>query len=146
MYRRIRMPSIWREMDQIQKDMTRLWQSSVGSNALNTLSFPAINIWTSEDGQIITAELPGFDADDIDIDLSADKLTLSGERKPETLEEGTQYHRSERSYGKFSRTVQLPFMIDTGKVQASLKNGLLEIELNRAEADKPKKIAVTSKK
>ena len=55
------------------------------------------------------------------------------------------YHRRERSYGSFSRTVQLPFMVDTNKVEASFKNGVLLINLPRAEADKPKKIAIKSK-
>jgi HSP20 family protein len=126
--------------------MNRILESSIGSRALDRSSFPAINIWTSEEGQIITAEMPGFDAENIDINVSADKLTLSGERWPETLEEDAQYHRQERSYGQFSRTIQLPFMVDTDKVNASFKDGFLEIELTRAEAHKPKKIAVKGKK
>lgn len=144
MYRRLRIPSIWREMDQLQREMNRLMDSSFGRRTFGSPSFPAINIWTSEDGQVITAELPGFDPKDIDIDVNADKLTLTGERKFEDVKEGVRYHRQERSYGKFVRSIQLPFMVDTTKVDASMKDGVLEIALHRAEADKPKKITVKS--
>jgi len=142
MYRRVRIPSIWREVDQLQREMNRLMDSSFGRRSFGAPSFPAINIWTSEDGQVITAELPGFKSEDIVIDVSADKLTLSGERKFETADEDARYHRQERSYGKFVRSIQLPFMVDTSKVDASMKDGVLEIGLQRAEADKPKKITV----
>ena len=145
MYRKTRFPSIWREMDQIQKEMNRLLLSSLSNRAHNPLGFPPINIWTSEEGQIITAEMPGFNPDDIDINVSADTLTLSGERKFDSDNEKIRFHRQERSYGKFSRKIQLPFMIDTEEVQAGFKDGILEIELARAEADKPKKISIKSK-
>jgi HSP20 family protein len=131
-------------MDQLQREMNRLMDSPFGRRTFSAPSFPAINIWTSEDGQVITAELPGFDPKDIDIDVSADKLTLSGERKREDMKEDARYHRQERSYGKFVRSIQLPFMVDTGKVDAKMKDGVLEIALQRAEADKPKKITVKS--
>jgi HSP20 family protein len=142
MYRRFRFPSIWREMDQLQREMSRLMDPAYGLGAISPRGFPAINIWTSEDEQVITAEMPGFYPDDIDINISADRLNLSGERRPDSVADGVTYHRRERSYGKFSRSIQLPFMVDTSKVTANFKNGLLEIKLVRAEADKPKKIAV----
>ncbi len=144
MYRRFRVPSIWREMEQLQREMNRLLESPLGRRSFITPSFPAINIWTNEDGQIITAEMPGFNPDDIEINVSADTLTLSGERQPEDLGEDVRYHRRERDYGKFSRSIQLPFMVDTNKVDANFTDGILRIALNRAEADKPKKIAVKS--
>ena len=142
MYRRFRLPSIWREMDQLQREMNSLMESSLGPRAFGPLSFPAINIWTSEEGQVITAELPGFDPDDIAIQVTADKIILEGERKPDSIVENAAYHRQERSHGAFSRSIQLPFMVDTNKVDAIFKDGILEISLVRAEADKPKKIAV----
>ena len=144
MYRRLRLPSIWREMDQLQREMNRLMESSLGPRSFSSLSFPAINIWTSEEGQVITAEMPGFDTKDIDINITADKLILEGERKPDSVIEDAKYHRQERSHGKFSRSIQLPFMVDTNKVDASFKDGILEISLKRAEVDKPKKITVKS--
>ncbi|MEJ2412123.1 MAG: Hsp20/alpha crystallin family protein [Anaerolineales bacterium] len=142
MYRRYRMPSVWREMDQLQREMNRLVGSSLGTPSNSQLSFPAINIWTGEDEMLVSAELPGIKADDIDLNITADSLVLSGERKLETLDEDARYHRQERSFGKFNRSLQLPFMVDPGKAKAVFKNGILEISLVRAEADKPKKIAV----
>jgi HSP20 family protein len=140
MYRRMRVPNVWREMDQLQQEMNRLMESSLWPRTIRSHSFPAINLWTSEDAQVITAEIPGIDPDQIDIEVSADTLTISGERLSGPHEEGMHYHRQERRFGKFNRTIQLPFMVDPNQVKASLKNGILEIHLVRAETDKPKKI------
>jgi len=145
MYRRFQRPSIWQEMDQLQREMNRLFDASSKGRVYNSPSYPAINIWTNEDGQVISAEMPGVRPDDIDIDVTGDALSISGERKPDEVAREAHYHRRERSYGLFSRTVQLPFMVDTNKVEASFKNGVLTINLPRAEADKPKKIAIKSK-
>jgi len=144
MYRRYRLPSMWRDMDQLQQEMNRLIESSLRSRTLRPLGFPAINVWTSDDGQVITAELPGVSADDIDIEVTADTLTISGERNPDQFERDMQPHRRERKFGEFSRTIQLPFIVDTDKVDAVLRDGILEISLTRAEVDKPKKIAAQS--
>jgi HSP20 family protein len=132
-------------MDQLQREMNRLFDSTSKGRVFNSPSYPAINIWTNEDGQVISAEMPGVHPDDIDIDVTGDALSISGERKPDEVAKDAYYHRRERSYGLFSRTVQLPFMVDTNKVEASFKNGVLLINLPRAEADKPKKIAIKSK-
>jgi len=107
-------------------------------------SFPALNIWSNEDELIITAEVPGINPEDLDISVVGDSLTLKGAREVEELEEGARYHRQERGYGNFSRTVQLPFPVDIDSVNAKFTNGVLEINLPRAEADKPRKIAVKS--
>ena len=107
-------------------------------------TYPALNVWTNEDGLVLTAELPGFSPDDIDISVVGDSLTLSGERKADDVPEGTRYHRRERGYGKFSRTLQLPYTVEADGVEALFNNGILHVQLPRAEADKPKKITVKS--
>ena len=145
MYRRFQRPSIWQEMDQLQREMNRLFDSTSKGRVFNSPTYPAINIWMNEDGQVISAEMPGVHPDDIDIDVTGDALSISGDRKPDEVVKEAHYHRRERSYGSFSRTIQLPFMVDTNKVEASFKNGVLLINLPRAEADKPKKIAIKSK-
>ena len=145
MYRRFQRPSIWQEMDQLQREMNRLFDSTSKGRVFNSPTYPAINIWMNEDGQVISAEMPGVHPDDIDIDVTGDALSISGDRKPDEVVKEAHYHRRERSYGSFSRTIQLPFMVDTNKVEASFKNGILLINLPRAEADKPKKIAIKSK-
>ena len=144
MYRRFRLPSIWREMDELQREMNRLIGPSMRQRVLRPLSFPAINIWTNDEGQVITAELPGMKADEIDIEVTNDSLTLSGERKPDQSDVDMQVHRRERNFGKFNRKVQLPFTVDTDRVEAVFRDGILQISLVRAEIDKPKKITAQS--
>ena len=144
MYKRYRLPGIWREMDQLQQDMNRLFEDAVGKRTIGSPTYPAINLWANGEGQLIKAEMPGLDADDFQVDVTADTLTISGNRKDKTVSENSRYHRHERGSGEFMRTIQLPFMVDTESVNATIKNGLLTIKLQRAEADKPKKIAVKS--
>ncbi|MGD8405548.1 MAG: Hsp20/alpha crystallin family protein [Anaerolineales bacterium] len=145
MYRRFRRPSIWQEMDQLQREMNRLFDTSNKERVFTAPSYPAINIWINENGQLISAEMPGINPDNIDIDVTGDALSISGERKPDEGVRDARYHRRERSYGSFSRTIQLPFMVDTKKAEANFNNGILMISLPRAEVDKPKKITIKSK-
>jgi len=144
MYRRFRKPSIWQEMDQLQREMNRLFDSSSRGRVVSAPSYPAINIWTNDEGMLISAEMPAVHPDGINIDVNADALSISGDRKPDEVAKESIFHRRERSYGSFSRTIQLPFMVDTNKVEASFRNGVLMISLPRAEADKPKKITIKS--
>ncbi|KRS10248.1 Hsp20/alpha crystallin family protein [Paracoccus sp. SCSIO 75233] len=104
--------------------------------------FPAVNIWQGDEAVAITAELPGVDAADIDISVKDNVLTLSGERKMPEVPEGARWHRSERGYGKFSRTIRLPFAATDEKVEARMANGVLRIVVGRPEEDKPKKIEI----
>ena len=104
--------------------------------------FPLINLTEDKDNYYVRAELPGLKADDLDISVTGDTLSISGERKIPTEDEKAQYHRREREAGKFSRIVSLPAQIDTGKVQARCNDGVLTVVLPRAEAAKPKQIAV----
>jgi HSP20 family protein len=76
------------------------------------------------------------------LSLQEDVLTLAGKREPKLQEQNPNWQRRERAYGTFSRTVQLPFRVDPDKVQARFNNGILEIELQRLEADRPKKIEI----
>ncbi|HEY9078009.1 MAG TPA: Hsp20/alpha crystallin family protein [Anaerolineaceae bacterium] len=143
LYRRMRFPNVWEEMNQMQREMERLASAFAPYRRSGyPVAFPAVNVWTSEQGHVLTAELPGMNPDDIHIDVTGDTLTLSGERKPEDLKEGAEYHRQERGYGKFSRTIQLDFPVEVSKVEAKLEKGVLTVSLPRAEADKPKKIVV----
>jgi HSP20 family protein len=91
---------------------------------------------------VVTAELPGVTREDVTISLQEDVLTLEGKREPKVQENNVNWQRRERAYGTFSRTVQLPFRVDADQVQARFDNGILEIELQRLEADRPKKIEI----
>jgi HSP20 family protein len=142
MYRRYRSPYNWREMDRLQQQMNRLYDSYSPSRLRPAAGFPAMNIWSSNDGLKVTAEVPGVQPTDIDISVVGDTLTLTGERKPDEHQEDIQYHRQERGYGKFSRSIQLPYKVDIKKVEATFSNGVLSVDLPRADEDKPRKIVV----
>lgn len=146
MLRRYPRTNLWREMDQLQREMNRLFSATQRGQQFATPSYPAINLWTSEEGQVISAEMPGVRMEDIDLSLTADALSLSGTRHPDEIARDASYHRQERGYGAFSRTIQLPFMVDPSKVEANFKNGVLTIWLPRAEADKPKSISIKAGK
>jgi HSP20 family protein len=143
MNRRFRTPTVWQEMDRLQREMDRLFRAS-SANRVGSGGYPSMNIWSNEDSAMITTELPDINLDDVDISVVGDTLTLSGRRMPEELPEGARYHRQERGYGKFARSIKLPYTVDGDKVEATYNRGVLSITLPRAESDKPRKIQVRS--
>jgi HSP20 family protein len=104
-------------------------------------ALPAVDVWAKEDEVIVEAELPGVEAEDVDISVEGEVLTLRGKRNRPADEEARLY-RQERGFGEFSRSFRLPFRVETGAVDARFVNGVLEIKLPRAEADRPRRIAV----
>ncbi|MDX1415414.1 MAG: Hsp20/alpha crystallin family protein [Candidatus Promineifilaceae bacterium] len=137
-------PVNWRDINRLRRDMDRLFESSLPRwSRSRSPKFPAINVWTSdEEGIYVTAELPGVSPDDLDISVTADTLVLNGTRKTDETDESTRYHRRERMYGEFSRSFQLPFTVNSEKVDARIQHGVLQIFLPRAESEKPKQITV----
>jgi HSP20 family protein len=127
------------ELRRMQTEMNRLFS---GFSAAAAREFPPINIWLGENSVVVAAELPGVTRDNVDISLQDEVLTLQGSRQPQLREQDVKWHRRERAYGTFARTIQLPFRVEPEKVQARYNNGLLEIELERLEADRPKKIQI----
>ena len=127
------------EMRRMQSEMNRLFS---GVGLATARDFPPINIWLGDNSVVVTAELPGVTRDDVTLNLQDDVLTLEGKREPRHQQEDGNWQRRERSYGSFSRAVQLPFRIDPDKVQARFSNGVLEVELERLEGDRPKKIEI----
>ncbi len=137
--------SSYREMERLRREMNRLFEQVDGSPRLNAAAtYPAMNVWTNDEGAVVTAELPGMDADDLEISVQGDTLSLRGNRPPEDVNEDVTFHRRERGSGRFQRAFQLPFTVEAGKVEATYKRGVLWIFLPRAEADKPRKIEVRS--
>ncbi len=129
----------WRELARLQEEVNRLFS---GVREQRTLRYPWMTAWTNDEGVFLKAALPGYSLDDVDVAVQSDTLTLSGKRQPVSLPEGANYHRRERSFGQFSRTLQLPFRVEVDKVQAHFKDGVLELMLPRASADLPRKIKV----
>jgi HSP20 family protein len=104
--------------------------------------YPAVNLWQGENSVAVTTELPGVEAEDIEISVKDDTLSFSGERKLPGAGEKATWHMRERPFGKFARTVRLPFRVDPEKVEARFANGVLQIEMQRPEEDRPRRIEV----
>ena len=105
--------------------------------------FPPVDIYENANQEIVLkAELPGISREDIDLRVENNTLTLRGERKRDTEVKQDQYHRIERSYGSFSRSFSLPSRIDTEKVRADFKDGVLSIVLPVKAEAKPRQIEV----
>jgi HSP20 family protein len=107
-----------------------------------TRSFPALNVWQSDEAAAITAELPGVLSGSLDIQVKDNVLTLSGERRAPELPEGATWHRRERAFGRFTRAIRLPFRVDPEKVEARFVDGVLRIAVGRPDEDKPRRIAI----
>ena len=105
---------------------------------------PPVDITEDKDRILITAELPGFKEDQIEIQTENGMLTLRGERKFEKETDGKSYHRVERAYGQFVRSFSLPNNVDREKIRASFHDGLLQIELPKREDARPKNIKISS--
>jgi HSP20 family protein len=129
----------WREIDRVQEELSRLYPRR---GEPQTFDFPAINVWTGPDGVVLTAELPGVEPDKMDISVAGDTVTVRGSRAVDEPKQGESFHRREREGGQFARSVKLPFEIDPAKVDARFSSGVLTLTLPRAEAEKPKKIAI----
>lgn len=104
---------------------------------------PALDVYDDKDRFGVTVELPGMKKEDIHLSIQDGVLTVSGERKHERENKEGETFRSERFFGKFQRSVTLPAMVDAAKVKASYKDGILSIDLPKAEEAKPKQIEVS---
>jgi len=104
--------------------------------------YPGVNLWEQGDAAYVEAELPGLAMEDIEVLVTGNELTISGERKIGAAPEGAGYQRRERAAGRFSRTLTLPWEVDAEKVQATLHDGVLTITLPKCESCKPKKVQV----
>lgn len=131
------------EMNELRRAVNRLFGSSDGHSARRDV-FPPLNIYANGDEVIIAAEVPGVDGEHLDVSVTGNTFTLEGKREPEEHSDDCRSLRQERFGGRFRRTVELPFAVDADKVQAKLKNGILQVRLPRAESDKPRKIEIGS--
>jgi HSP20 family protein len=106
---------------------------------------PALDVYEDQDQFVVKAELPGMKKADVDVSLHEGSLTLTGDRKAERQEKDETTYRSERYFGRFQRTVDLPNTVDPDKVKADYQDGILTITLPKTEKAKPKRISVSVK-
>jgi HSP20 family protein len=124
-----RLTNLQDELDQIFESPLRAWA-------------PALDVHEDQDSFTIRAELPGMKREDIEVSVQDGALVISGERAEERVNEGTEVHRQERYFGRFSRALTLPTAVAGDKVKASYKDGILTVVLPKAEEAKPKRITV----
>ena len=140
--------SPWREMPTLQNRFNRLFDDpffrvgQMDDDAGMGLWNPAVDLYEKDDHFMIKAELPGVDKKDIKIDLQDRLLTLSGERTYDNEVKEENYYRRERSYGKFQRAFTLPADVDSDKIKAEFKDGVLQIEVPKPEEKKAKQVTI----
>jgi HSP20 family protein len=138
---------LWTDVDRLGyldpwRMLDRLNRAATGVLAPSTSAFPLINVWIDGDRALVISELPGVESKDVDISVAGKTVTLRGSRTTADVCKGECQHRHERWSGNFTRSFELPFVIDQEKVKAKFSKGVLQLALPRAEADKPRKIAI----
>lgn len=128
-----------RLFDQAFADFRNL---ETGEDVASRNWMPAVDISETDDALVLYAELPGMTKDDVDITLENNLLSIRGERKFEKEAKKENFHRIERTYGSFSRSFTLPSNVRSDEVKATFKDGLLHIEIPKAEEAKPRKISI----
>ncbi|RPI76710.1 MAG: Hsp20/alpha crystallin family protein [Desulfobacteraceae bacterium] len=126
-----------RQMEWLSNGFTEGREAMTGSGV-----FPLVNVTEDMDHYHIRAELPGIKAGDIEISVTGNTLSLSGERKIPEEKDNVKYHRRERESGKFSRIITLPAPINTTKVAARSGEGILTVTLPKADEAKPRQITI----
>ncbi|MDP9376118.1 MAG: Hsp20/alpha crystallin family protein [Actinomycetota bacterium] len=140
-----------RELSSLQSEVNRLFNSvsdlpaaasgTAGANLRRWM--PAMDLIEKEDSFVLRADLPGMKEEDLSIEFEDNVLTLSGERKSESEESGEGFHRVERAFGSFSRTLTLPKGIDPESISAEFENGVLEVRIPKPEERKPRRISIS---
>ena len=155
-------PTEWRPFESLRREVDRLfedfqlgsWRSPFGRTMFDVEPFwrgeiswgkaPAVDVIDKEKAYEITAELPGMDESNVNVKFADGILTIEGEKQDEKEEKKKDYYLSERRYGSFQRSFRVPDWVDSDKIEASFKNGVLTVTLPKApEAQKEeKKIAI----
>jgi HSP20 family protein len=136
-----------RELASIQNEMNRLFgtvfePAQPGNGGALRRWMPAMDLVETADQFVLRADLPGLGEEDVSIEVEDNVLTVSGERKAEHEQSKEGYHRVERAFGAFSRSLTLPEGVDAESVAASFDRGVLEIRIPKPEQRKPRKISI----
>jgi len=132
------------ELERIRREMDVLREGLSGGQWREAFAgvFPLMNVTEDNNNYYVRAELPGIPSNQLDISVTGDTLSVSGEKVVPSEDENAKYHRRERDAGSFSRVISLPGQVDTDKVAATSENGILTVTLPKAESTKPKQITV----
>jgi HSP20 family protein len=136
----------FRDLLEVQSEMTRALDAYFGRQTrpgtVERVWTPTIDIYETKDDLVVTAELPGVKETDVRLSIVGDTLTLRGQRQPDSQVKEESYHRIERWSGGFERHIQLPIPVQSEKVRATYRDGVLEIRLPKVEAVKPREIKI----
>jgi HSP20 family protein len=137
----------FRDLVSIQDELNRLFGRTFnGVDPMRPATagawIPAMDVLETEDRFVVKLELAGIDPEDVEVAVNGSTLSVSGNREFSTETNEENYHRLERRYGSFSRSITLPQTVDTEKVEASFDKGVLTVEVPKVERAKPKKIQV----
>jgi HSP20 family protein len=138
----------FREMTTMRDDMERFFDSMIGRYPRERAEgfwAPAVDVEETNEAMVVRAELPGLKREEIKVTVADDTVTIAGERRHEAEQKGKTFHRVERAYGSFQRTIVMPVSIQGDKAVASYKAGVLELVLPKAERVKAREIAVEPK-
>jgi HSP20 family protein len=135
----------FREMASLREEMDRVFDSLYGRYPRERAEIswaPPLDIEETENEITVRAEIPGMKKEDIKISLTGDTLIISGERRHEAEQKGKTYHRIERAYGRFMRTLVLPNDVQADKVKAAYGDGILELTMPKSEKAKVREISI----
>jgi HSP20 family protein len=136
----------YRGLSDIQSEMNRMFDSVFGHPATPSTSeriwAPVCDLWETKDDLVVNFELPGISEKDVNVSITGDVLTVKGERRWQDVQKDDSYHRLERVYGKFERSVELPIPVQADKVKASYREGVLTVKLPKADEVKPRSIKI----
>lgn len=135
-----------REMFELQRDINRLFEGSLGKSSQQQTTLnawtPTVDIFEDENAFLLKVELPEVSRDEVKVNLDDNVLSISGERRLEFEDKRDGYHRVERSFGQFYRSFTLPPNVNTEAISAEVKDGVLRLTLPKKEEAKPKQIQV----
>jgi HSP20 family protein len=136
----------FRDLRSLQDEMNRLFSGTFSRSGQDEIMRgawnPQVDIFENKDQIVLEAELPGMKAEDVNISIENNVLTLYGERKFEKKDEGDNFHRVERSYGSFTRSFTLPPTVSSENANAEFENGVLRLSLAKREEAKPRRIEI----
>jgi HSP20 family protein len=121
-------------LEDIRREMNRVFETAFA---------PALDVVEENDNFLVKIDLPGLTKDDVSVTIQNNFLTIKGERKHEVEKKEANFHHRERVYGSFARTIELPTRVESGKVEATFRDGVLQITLPKSEEAKPKEIKVS---
>lgn len=132
------------DFDQVRRELLRLFDSVAGESGADGAAgvFPPLNVTQDEENLYVRAEIPGVDAEQLSVSALRNRVSLAGKRQIQVEPGKVSYHRRERAEGSFARTLTLPMEIDAERVNARYADGILTLTLPKAEAAKPRQIAV----